>query len=53
MFIWHRLAPKILWFSPDEVAMIGAHGLPQHPLFAPELIARIAGVGEILRVSFC
>lgn len=33
--------------------MIGAHGLPLHPLFAPELIARIAGVGEILRVSFC
>ncbi len=33
--------------------MIGAHGLPQHPLFAPELIARIAGAGERLRVSFC
>ncbi|MGG2396989.1 DoxX-like family protein [Pseudomonas sp. SH1-B] len=48
VFIWHGLAPKILWLSPDEVAMIGAHGLPDHPLFAPELIARIGGVFEIL-----
>lgn len=48
VFIWHGLAPKILWLSPDEVSMIGAHGLPDYPLFAPEVIARIAGVAEIL-----
>lgn len=48
VFIWHGLAPKILWLSPDEVAMIGAHGLPDYPLFPPEVIARIAGVAEIL-----
>lgn len=48
VFIWHGLAPKILWLSPDEVAMIEAHGLPDYPLFAPEMIARIAGVAEIL-----
>lgn len=28
--------------------MIGAHGLPDHALFAPELIARIGGVAEVL-----
>ena len=28
--------------------MIGAHGLPDHPLFAPELIARIGGIAEVL-----
>ncbi|QNH04620.1 DoxX-like family protein [Pseudomonas sp. B11D7D] len=48
VFIWHGLAPKILWLSPDEVAMIAAHGLPEHPLFAPELIARAGGIAEIL-----
>lgn len=48
VFIWHGLAPKILWLSPDEVAMIGAHGLPDHALFAPELIARVGGVAEML-----
>ena len=48
VFVWHGLAPKILWLSPDEVAMIGAHGLPDHALFAPELIARIGGVAEVL-----
>lgn len=48
VFIWHGLAPKLLWLSPDEVAMIEAHGLPDYPLFAPEMIARIAGVAEIL-----
>ncbi|MDP9940739.1 DoxX-like family protein [Ectopseudomonas alcaliphila] len=48
VFIWHGLAPKILWLSPDEVAMIAAHELPDHLLFAPELIARIAGVAEVL-----
>ncbi len=48
VFIWHGLAPKILWLSPDEVAMIAAHGLPDHALFAPESIARIGGIVEIL-----
>lgn len=48
VFIWHGLAPKILWLSPDEVAMIAAHGLPDHALFAPESIARIGGIAEIL-----
>ena len=48
VFIWHGLAPKILWLSPDEVAMIAAHELPDHPLFAPELIAVVGGVAEIL-----
>ncbi|QMV65856.1 DoxX-like family protein [Pseudomonas berkeleyensis] len=48
VFIWHGLAPKILWLSPDEVAMIGAHSLADYPLFATEVIARIAGVAEIL-----
>ncbi|WP_296272282.1 DoxX-like family protein [Pseudomonas sp. UBA6323] len=48
VFIWHGLAPKILWLSPDEVAMIAAHGLPDHPLFAPQLIAAVGGVAEIL-----
>jgi uncharacterized membrane protein YphA (DoxX/SURF4 family) len=48
VFIWHGLAPKILWLSPDEVAMIAAHGLPDHALFAPESIARIGGITEIL-----
>ncbi|MDU9408165.1 DoxX-like family protein [Pseudomonas sp. zfem001] len=48
VFIWHGLAPKILWLSPDEVAMIGTHHLPDHPLFAPQVIAIIGGVAEIL-----
>lgn len=48
VFIWHGLAPKILWLSPDEVAMIAAHGLPDHPLFAPQLIAAVGGIVEIL-----
>jgi uncharacterized membrane protein YphA (DoxX/SURF4 family) len=48
VFIWHGLAPKILWLSLDEVAMIEAHGLPQHPLFAPQLIAAVGGVAEIV-----
>ena len=48
VFIWHGLAPKILWLSPDEVAMITAHHLPDHPLFAPQVIAIIGGVAEIL-----
>lgn len=48
VFIWHGLAPKILWLSPDEVAMIAVHGLPDHPLFAPQLIAAVGGVAEIL-----
>lgn len=48
VFIWHGLVPKILWLSPDEVAMIAAHGLPAHGLFAPEIIARVAGIGEVL-----
>lgn len=48
VFIWHGLAPKILWLSPDEVAMIGVHHLPDHPLFAPQVIAVIGGVAEIL-----
>lgn len=48
VFIWHGLAPKILWLSPDEVAMITTHHLPDHPLFAPQVIAVIGGVAEIL-----
>ena len=48
VFIWHGLVPKILWLSPDEVAMIAAHGLPQHELFAPELIACAGGIAEVL-----
>lgn len=48
VFIWHGLVPKILWLSPDEVAMIAAHGLPDHPLFAPPLIAGIGGAAEVL-----
>ncbi|WP_192980867.1 DoxX-like family protein [Pseudomonas sp. EggHat1] len=48
VFIWHGLAPKILWLSPDEVAMIAVHGLPDHPLFAPQLIAAVGGIAEIL-----
>lgn len=43
VFIWHGLVPKILWLSVDELAMIQAHGLP-----APEWVARLAGVLEIL-----
>lgn len=42
MFVWHGLVPKILWLSPDEVAMIQAHGF--HAV-AP--IAQLAGLGEI------
>ena len=48
VFIWHGLVPKLLWLSPDEMAMIAAHGLPDHELFAPELIARVGGMAEIL-----
>ena len=48
VFIWHGLVPKILWLSPDEVAMIAAHGLPDHPLFAPPLIAAVGGAAEVL-----
>ncbi|VXD02063.1 DoxX-like family protein [Pseudomonas sp. 8Z] len=48
VFIWHGLVPKILCLSPDEVAMIAAHGLPDHPLFAPPLIAAVGGGAEIL-----
>ncbi|WAJ35598.1 DoxX-like family protein [Pseudomonas sp. GOM7] len=48
VFLWHGLVPKILWLSPDEVAMIGAHGLPDHPWFAPGLIAAVGGTAEIL-----
>lgn len=48
VFIWHGLVPKILWLSPDEVAMIAAHGLPDHPLFAPSLIAAVGGAAEVL-----
>lgn len=48
VFIWHGLVPKILWLSPDEVAMITAHGLPTDGLFAPEIIARVAGIAEVL-----
>lgn len=43
VFIWHGLVPKILWLSPDELAMIQAHNLP-----APEFVARIAGLVEII-----
>ena len=43
VFIWHGLVPKILWLSPDELTMIQAHGLP-----APEWVARIAGLAEII-----
>lgn len=43
VFIWHGLVPTILWLSPDELAMIQAHGLP-----APEWLARIAGLAEIM-----
>ena len=48
VFIWHGLVPKIIWLSPDELAMIQAHGLPAHSLPAPEWVARIAGLGEII-----
>lgn len=48
VFIWHGLVPKMLWLSPDEVAMIAAHGLPDHPLFAPPLIAAVGGAAEVL-----
>ena len=53
VFIWHGLAPKILWLSPDEVAMIGAHHLPDHPLFAPQVIAIIAVWPRFSWVSCC
>lgn len=43
MFFWHGLVPKILWLSPDEVAMIQAHGFT-----AIESIAQLAGVAEIV-----
>lgn len=43
VFIWHGLVPKMLWLSPEELAMIQAHGLP-----APEWVARIAGLAEIM-----
>ena len=43
VFIWHGLVPKILWLSPDELAMIQAHGLS-----APEWVARLAGALEII-----
>lgn len=42
LFVWHGLVPKILWLSPDEVAMIQAHGFG-----AVEPIAQLAGLGEI------
>lgn len=48
VFLWHGLVPKILWLSPDEVAMIVAHGLPAHGLPAPDLIAQAAGEAEIV-----
>ena len=48
VFLWHGLVPKMLWLSPDDLAMIGAHGLPDHALFAPELIARVGGMAEAL-----
>lgn len=48
VFIWHGLVPKILWLSPGEVAMIAVHGLPDHPLFAPPLIAAVGGAAEVL-----
>jgi uncharacterized membrane protein YphA (DoxX/SURF4 family) len=48
VFIWHGLVPKILWLSPDELEMIQAHGLPAHGLSAPEWVARVAGVTEIV-----
>src|SRR3989338_8123751 len=43
VFIWHGLVPKILWLSPDELVMIQVHNLP-----APEWVARIAGLAEII-----
>ncbi|WP_369959401.1 DoxX-like family protein [Pseudomonas benzenivorans] len=43
VFLWHGLVPKILWLSPDEVAMIEAHGLP-----AAAQVAMLAGVAEVL-----
>lgn len=48
VFLWHGLVPKILWLSPDEVAMIVAHGLPAHGLPAPDLIAQAAGGAEMV-----
>lgn len=48
VFLWHGLVSKILWLSPDEVAMIRAHGLPDHALFAPEVVARLGGIAEVL-----
>lgn len=53
VFLWHGLVPKILWLSPDEVAMIvahglPAHGLPAHGLPAPDLIAQAAGGAEMV-----
>lgn len=44
VFIWHGLVPKILWLSPDELAMIQAHDFP----LPAHWVARLAGVGEIL-----
>jgi uncharacterized membrane protein YphA (DoxX/SURF4 family) len=48
VFLWHGLVPKILWLSPDELAMIQAHGLPAHGLPPAAWIAALAGVSEIL-----
>ncbi len=42
VFLWHGLVPKILWLSPDEIAMIQAHGLT-----AVESVARLAGIAEV------
>jgi len=45
MFFWHGLVPKILWLSPDEVAMIQAHGMA---LQDPARVAWVAGVLEMV-----
>ncbi|MET1076460.1 MAG: DoxX-like family protein [Pseudomonas sp.] len=44
VFIYHGLVPKIIWLSPQEVAMIAAHGLGDQASW----LAPLAGVLEVL-----
>ena len=44
IFIYHGLVPKLLYLSPQEVAMIQAHG----DFWPVETVAFIGGVAEVV-----
>ena len=44
LFIYHGLAPKILWLSPIEIELVGMSGLG----LDASVISPLAGLGEVL-----